>query len=349
MRRLFCICCCLFTAANIFAAVRTAGADGVSGESSPVVLPRDSRDGDASSECDGSAASRRKVLPLRVEGTTLTVDGTPVVLRGVSYGWHNLWPRFYNDGSVRFLADTWQVDVVRAAMGIELPDGWLERPRKSERLVRRVVEAAIEEGIYVIVDWHCHDLLPREASAFFARMARRYRGVPNMIYEICNEPDDRFTWPEVKEYAVEVIRAIRREDPEAMILVGSPHWDQDVHLAADDPIEGVSNVMYTLHFYAGTHRDELRERADYALDKGLPLFVSECGASEASGDGRLDADSWLAWQEWMRSRSLSWLAWSVGDKRETSALLLPEAPSRGAWGDTVLTPWGKLLTNEFNR
>lgn len=349
MRRLICICCCLFTAANIYAAVQMSDTGGVSGVSSPVVLPRALRDDDAVSERSGSAASARKVLPLQVEGTTLTTGGTPVVLRGVSFGWHNLWPRFYNSGSVRFLADAWQVDVVRAAMGIELPDGWLERPRKSERLVRRVVEAAIEEGIYVIIDWHCHRLLPREASAFFARMARRYRGVPNMIYEICNEPDDRFTWPEVRDYAVEVIRAIRCEDPEALILVGSPHWDQDVHLAADDSIEGVSNVMYTLHFYAGTHRDELRERADYALDRGLPLFVSECGASEASGDGRLDGDSWRAWQQWMRSRSLSWLAWSIGDKRETSALLLPEAPSRGAWDDTVLTPWGKLLTNEFNR
>lgn len=289
------------------------------------------------------------LLPLRVEGTTLTAGDDPVVLRGVSFGWHNLWPRFYNAGSVRFLADVWQADAVRAAMGIDLKDGWLERPRRAERLVRRVVEGAIEEGIYVIIDWHCHRLLPREASAFFARMARRYRGVPNVIYEICNEPDDRFTWTEVKEYAVEVIASIRREDPEALILVGSPHWDQDVHLAADDPLEGVSNVMYTLHFYAGTHRDELRARADYALDRGLPLFVSECGASEASGDGRLDADSWRVWQEWMRSRGLSWLAWSVGDKRETSALLLPEASSRGAWGDAVLTPWGKLLKNEFNR
>ena len=89
------------------------------------------------------------------------------------------------------------------------------------------------------------------------------------------------SWEQVKSYSVEVIKTIRAIEPDAVILVGCPHWDQDIHLAADDPITGYSNIMYTLHFYANTHGQWLRDRADYALGKGLPIFVSECAGMEA--------------------------------------------------------------------
>lgn len=102
-------------------------------------------------------------------------------------------------------------------------------------------------------------------------MASRYKGVPNVIYEVFNEPV-KDSWEKVKKYAEEVIGCIRTVDSEALILVGTPHWDQDIHLAADNPIQNVSNIMYTLHFYAASHKEWLRERADYALKKGLPVL-----------------------------------------------------------------------------
>ena len=133
-----------------------------------------------------------------------------------------------------------------------------------------VVDAAIENGVYVIIDWHSHNLRQEEAKEFFTQMATRYKGVPNVIYEVFNEPVED-SWEQVKAYSVEVIKTIRAIEPDAVILVGCPHWDQDIHLAADDPITGYSNIMYTLHFYANTHGQWLRDRADYALGKGLPI------------------------------------------------------------------------------
>ena len=45
---------------------------------------------------------------LQVIGTQLCDQhGQPVVLRGVSFGWHNIWPRFYNKGAVKELATVW--------------------------------------------------------------------------------------------------------------------------------------------------------------------------------------------------------------------------------------------------
>ena len=134
------------------------------------------------------------------------------------------------------------------------------------------------------IDWHSHNLRQEEAKEFFTQMATRYKGVPNVIYEVFNEPVED-SWEQVKAYSVEVVKTIRAIEPDAVILVGCPHWDQDIHLAADDPITGYSNIMYTLHFYANTHGQWLRDRADYALGKGLPIFVSECAGMEASGDG----------------------------------------------------------------
>lgn len=298
--------------------------------------------------CAAKDAAESTVPALRVEGTALTATGRPVVLQGVSYGWHNLWPRFYNARSVRTFAREWNVNVVRAAMGVDLPDGWLEKPRRSETCVRRIVDAAVSEGVYVIIDWHCHRLLAAEAVGFFARMAHRYCGVNNVIYEICNEPDDNCTWDEVRSYSEIVVRAIRAVDPQALILIGSPHWDQDVHLAADNPLEGFSNIMYTLHFYAATHRQELRDRADYALSKGLPLFVSECAGVGATGDGPIDRAEWALWRRWMAGRGIGWAVWAVGDKTETSALFRPEASSEGPWAEDALTEWGVLVYSELH-
>ena len=226
---------------------------------------------------------------LQVIGTQLCNEkGDPVVLRGISLGWHNLWPRFYDKGAVKWLADDWQCTVVRAAMGLEIEDNYRENPEFALQCIIPVIESAIENGIYVIIDFHAHHKYTEEAKAFFAEMAEKYWVYPNVIYEIWNEPD-YFEWEEVKAYAEEVIAVIRAIDPDNIILVGSPHWDQDLHLVAEDPIRDVTNIMYTMHFYAATHESWLRDRTDEAIANGIPVFVSECGGSEANGDGRLGA------------------------------------------------------------
>jgi endoglucanase len=268
---------------------------------------------------------------LQVKSTKL-VDkhGTPIALHGMSFGWHNWWPRFYNAGTVSWLANDWNCSVVRAAMGVEPDKGYIKDPAGSVQKVKAVVEAAIKEGIYVIIDWHSHNINLKEAKIFFTEMAAAYGKYPNVIYELFNEPDKE-SWKEVKEYSVELIKTIRAIDPHNIILVGSPHWDQDIHLPAEDPIQGYDNLMYTMHFYAGTHKQWLRDRTDAAINKGLPVFISESAGMEASGDGPIDHAEWKRWIDWMNARNLSWLAWSVADKNETCSVLQPGAASDGKW------------------
>lgn len=280
---------------------------------------------------------------LRVEQTSLVNEkGNPVALHGMSFGWHNLWPRFYNKKAVHELVTKWNCTVIRASMGIELNDsGYLKKPKESVRLMKNVIEACIKEGVYVIIDWHDHNIHTEEAKAFFGRMAKQYGHYPNIIYEIFNEPDHE-SWPEVKTYSEEVIKVIRAADPDNIILVGSPKWDQAVDLPAADPIKGYDNLMYTMHFYAGTHKKWLRDRTDEAIKNGLPIFISECAGMEASGDGPIDKAEWKAFVDWMDTKGLSWVAWSVSDKNESCSVLKPAAASKGNWRESDIKEWGMI-------
>lgn len=279
---------------------------------------------------------------LSVKGTSLVNEqGDKVVLRGVSMGWHNWWPRFYNASVVKMLKEDWHCTLIRAAMGVEPEGAYLSDRQKALDCVTTVADAAIANDMYVIIDWHSHGLHTAEAKAFFKEMAARYKGIPNVIYEVFNEPV-KDSWENVKSYAEEIISCIRSIDSEALILVGTPHWDQDIHLAADDPISNVYNVMYTLHFYAATHKAWLRERADYALKKGLPIFVSECAGMEADGDGKIDLQEWNQWVSWMNEHDISWAAWSIADKDETCSMLYPSAQDT-VWTDKDVKEWGHIV------
>ncbi|MEX0988519.1 MAG: glycoside hydrolase family 5 protein [Bacteroidales bacterium] len=285
---------------------------------------------------------------LSVDGTFLVdAQGEKIMLHGVSFGWHNWWPRFYNEGAVSTLVNDWGVNVVRAAMGITPERGYLNEPAWSLEKIEAVVNAAIENNVYVIIDWHAHGIHTAEAAAFFSNMAEKYGDFPHVIYEIFNEPV-RDSWDTIKQYSIEVINAIREYDPDNIILVGSPHWDQDVHIVADDPIEGYENLMYGLHFYAATHGQSLRDRGNYAISKGIPLFVSESAGMEASGDGPIDYEEWQRWIDWMEEHMISWVTWSIADKDETCSMLLPSADSEGNWTDGDLKESG-IKTREKMR
>jgi len=284
---------------------------------------------------------------LQVIGTQLSnQSGKPLMLAGASLGWHNLWPRFYNKSAVKWLVSDWKCNVVRAAMGVGLEVSYLEKPEFALQCLNPVIDASIKNGIYVLIDFHSHKMHTAEAKVFFTQMATKYGQYPNVIYEIWNEPD-YFTWPEVKSYSEELIKTIRAIDPDNIILVGNPHWDQDIHLVAEDPIKNVSNIMYTMHFYAGTHKKWLRDRTDEAMAKGIPIFVSECAGMEATGDGPVDEVEWQAFLDWMTARKLSWCVWSVSDKNETCSMLLPRASSKGNWNDSLLKSWGKISRNSI--
>lgn len=286
--------------------------------------------------------------PLSVAGQTLVDQyGEPPQLRGVSLSW-SVWQgkKYYNQEVVGWLAGDFQISLLRASMAVEPKGGYLTNPEEQLQLVTAVVDKAISEGIYVLIDWHDHnaELHLEESRLFFAGMAQKYSGVPNVIYEIYNEPAKQ-SWDVVKNYSVELIKTIRQYDAKNLIVIGSPHWDQDVDLAAADPIAGFDNLVYSFHFYASDpyHQEKLRAKADKALSLGLPLFVTEWGVGESTGNGVFDRDKTEAWVDWLEKNRLSWVIWNVTDKNETTAILAPGAPVQGGWSPDQLTGSGRYV------
>lgn len=288
-----------------------------------------------------NAQEVKKHGQLSIKGAQLSdARGNPVTLRGLSLGWHNWWPRFYTTDVVNWLHKDWNCTVLRTAIGIDPQNAYLQDPEGAKAKIKAVVEQAIKEGIYVIIDWHSHRIHTPEAKAFFTEMATLYGKYPNVIYEIYNEPEQD-TWPEIKTYSTTIISAIRKIDKDNIILVGTPRWDQEIHTAADDPIQGFENIMYTVHFYANTHKQWLRDRCAYALKKGLPIFISECAGMGADGNGAVNEEEWQKWIKWAEDNKISWLAWSVTDKNETCSMLYPSASAKGEWKESDLSLWGK--------
>ena len=290
---------------------------------------------------------------LQVTGTQLCSEtGQPVVLRGMSSHGLQWYGQFASDGAISSLADC-GANLFRAAMYTG-EGGYLSQPDAMKAKLTAAVDAAVANDLYVIIDWHIlSDGDPMahvtEAEAFFSEMAQRYRDTPNVLYEICNEPNGNVGWDSsVKPYAQRVIRAIRAHSPKAVILVGSTTWSQDIHLAAADPLDG-ENLMYTLHFYAGTHGAQLRQRIDDALAKGLPVFVSEWGTSRADGSGGVFLEESRVWLDFLDERGISWCNWSLCDKNETSAALRPGASSDGPWGQEKLSESGQFVFSRFSQ
>ena len=270
--------------------------------------------------------------------------GQPVQLRGMSLFWSNTgWggERFYDARTVATLASDWHATVVRAAMGVEENGGYLASDAANRARVRVVVDAAIARGIYVIVDWHAHGLHQPEAEAFFGEMARAYARVPNLIWETYNEPKRQDWSGELKPYHEAVIRKIRAAGSKNLVVVGSPTWSQDVDVAVLDRIKSDDNVAYALHFYAYSHKKDLRDRADDAMKRGIALLVTEYGTCHSSGNGNFDPVESKRWADWMDANQISSANWSLNDKPETASALVPGASASGPWPDDQLTESGK--------
>ena len=288
---------------------------------------------------------------LQVIGTQLCNEaGEPVVLRGMSCHGLQWYGQFTSRQAIQNTAAN-GANVFRVAMYTG-EGGYLSQPEEMEKKLIQAVDAGIQNDLYVIIDWHIlSDGNPMdhvtEAEDFFGRIAARYGDLPGVIYEICNEPNGNVSWAgDVKPYAERVVAAIRENSPNGVILIGSPTWSQDIHLAAEDPVEG-KNLMYTLHFYAGTHGKELRDRVDSALAAGLPLFVSEWGTSRADGGGGVFIEQSEVWMDFLAERGISWCNWSLCDKNETSAALRPGTDPASSWEEGDLSESGRFVFAHF--
>ena len=284
---------------------------------------------------------------LEVNGNRIVnKNNEPVSLAGNSFFWSNDgWggEKYYNSEVVSWLKEDWNTSIVRASMGVEDPGGYLDNKTANKDRVKIIIDAAIQEGIYVIVDWHSHHAedYVDEAIIFFEEIASLYGDNDNVIYEIYNEPLD-ISWSEtIKPYAISVISAIRAIDPDNLIVVGTPEWSQRIDLAAADPIIGFPNIAYTLHFYTVYHHQWLRDRASAALDDGIAIFVSEWGSI---GYSIVDTEA-NNWMTWCFTNKIIHCNWAVNDKEEEWSILVPGASTNGNWNDNDLTEAGKLAKN----
>lgn len=288
---------------------------------------------------------------LQVNGTQLCDRyGNPVQLRGISTHGIAWFPDYINETSFSEFRQNWNFNVVRLAMYTAEYGGYCTGGDKEalKELVQKGVEYAVKQDLYVLIDWHIlSDGNPltykEEAKEFFAEMAARYAECPNVLYEICNEPNGNTSWADIKSYAEEVISVIREKDKNGIIIVGTPNWSQYVDQAAANPITGYENIMYTLHFYAATHTQSLRNTMMEAVNKGLPIFVTEFGICDASGNGAIDSVQAQQWMEAMNDYHISYIAWNLSNKGETSAILNSSCQKKYGFEDADLSDSGKWL------
>ena len=293
---------------------------------------------------------------LSVKGTQLVdKNGNGYQLRGMSTHGITWFPDFINENSFRTLRDDWNTNVVRLAMYVdEWGNGqcYMKNKDGSRQLLEKGVDICIKLGMYVIIDWHVLNpgdptAYTDEAINFFNDISKKYADYPNIIYEIVNEPNGNATWGGViKPYAEKVIPVIRKNDKDAVIIVGTPTWSQDIDQALADPLD-FDNVMYALHFYAATHTDWLRERTEKCVAGGLPIFVSEFGCCDASGNGGNDFGQTEKWLKLLDKYGISYCNWNLANKNESSSCFRESAKADGNWSDSDYSEGGAWIRKWF--
>jgi endoglucanase len=274
---------------------------------------------------------------LKVQGNRIVdKNGLPVALNGMSmYAWSQAGLQFYNATAVKRLVQEWKCAVIRIPI---LPGS----VGSQTNAVKSVVDACIANGVYAIIDWHSMEAAQAgAASAFFKDMANAYGATPNVMYEPWNEPVNE-NWATIKAYHIQVIQAIRAIDPDNIIICGNPSWDQHPDIAAADPITTSGNIAYSVHFYAATHKQSFRNYAATALAKGIALFATEYGTSEASGSGAFDAAETKLWWTFLQQNGIGSANWSVSALGETSAAF-QAGTNATTWTDANLKPSGALV------
>lgn len=268
--------------------------------------------------------------PLRIrDGKVVSARNCqPVQLQGLSFFWSNSgWGQEYwwSKEHVTDFVQNWKVELLRAAMGVDDQGGLLSDENNKWRLMA-VVDAAIEQGIYVIIDFHSHHAHEHTdvAKSFFREMAEKYGAYDNVLFEIYNEPLDSTSWETIKAYANEVIPVIR-EHSNNLIIVGTRQWSQRVDEAADSPLT-FDNVAYTYHFYVSQHGSDVMGYAKKALEKRLPLFVTEWGfwGPTSGGDTGISGDAWMSFLD---ENSISSAAWAISTKDEPASLFYGDSSS----------------------
>ena len=285
-------------------------------------------------------------------GQLVDKSGKGYQLRGMSTHGLTWFPEFVNESAFKTLRDDWNTNVVRLAMYVdEWGNGQCYMGNKSGslELLEKGVDICIKLDMYVIIDWHVLNpgdpsKYTNEAKSFFETVSKRYAKYPNVIYEICNEPNGGASWSgNIKPYAEKIIPVIRKNAPNSVIIVGTPTWSQEIDKPLSDPLS-YKNVMYAFHFYAATHAG-LRSNVENCVAQGLPVFVSEFGTCDASGGGANDFNETQKWLSYFDKQGISYCNWSICNKDETCSVLRPGTSANGNWSESDLTENGKWMRN----
>lgn len=285
-------------------------------------------------------------------GQLVDKNGKGYQLRGMSTHGLTWFPEFVNESAFKTLRDDWNTNVVRLAMYVdEWGNGQCYMGNKSGslELLEKGVDICIKLDMYVIIDWHVLNpgdpsKYTNEAKSFFETVSKRYAKYPNVIYEICNEPNGGASWSgNIKPYAEKIIPVIRKNAPNSVIIVGTPTWSQEIDKPLSDPLS-YKNVMYAFHFYAATHAG-LRSNVENCVAQGLPVFVSEFGTCDASGGGANDFNETQKWLSYFDKQGISYCNWSICNKDETCSVLRPGTSANGNWSEIDLTENGKWMRN----
>lgn len=302
-----------------------------------------------------ASSSKKASKKLHIKGTQIVNSQNKVVqLKGLSSHGLSWYPQYINKKTFAKLKSDFKINTIRLAMYTEEYNGYCVSGSKQKKYLKQLIDKGVkyakELDMYVIIDWHIlSDGNPnkhiKEAVSFFSEMAKKYKKEDHIIYEICNEPNNT-SWSQIKKFANKVIPAIRKYNKNALIIVGTPTWSQDV-----DKISKLSdkNTLYALHFYAGTHKQSLRNKASQALKKKIPLFVSEFGICDASGNGSLNKTEAKKWLEFLDKNKISYVGWNISNKNESSAILKTNCKKTSGFKSSDYSASGTWLKNYFSK
>lgn len=257
-------------------------------------------------------------------------NNQPVQLRGMSTHGIQWYSSCIKTASLDALAFDWKADILRISMYVAKgEDGYETNPRKFTDMVHGYIEEATKRGMYALVDWHQLDpgdpnIYTAKAKTFFAEIAERHKNKNNIIYDIANEPNG-VSWAKVKSYAEQVIPTIRAKDSDSVIFVGTNAWsslgvsdERDESDVVNNQINA-TNIMYTFHFYAASHKQEYFDALSRASTK-IPLFVTEFGTQNYEGEGANDFVWSKKYLDFLKSKQIGWTNWNFSDDERSGAV-----------------------------
>jgi aryl-phospho-beta-D-glucosidase BglC (GH1 family) len=283
---------------------------------------------------------------LNVQGSRLLNKyGEILQLKGMSSHGILWYPEYTNYRSLMTTKD-YGANVFRIAMYTSERDGYIGKKEESKDALYMALENALGTDMYVIIDWHIlRDSDPNtyvdEAVDFFAELSSRYPNNPAIIYEICNEPNGEISWENVKKYANTVIPEIRKNSPNALILVGSPRYSTDIRAVAKSPLE-YDNIIYSYHFYTALGSD-YKSTIDFAINNRIPIFVSEWGMKKDEDSGEFDFDEASGFLDYLEKKDISWINWSLSNKKEDYSVIKHTEEKLSHWSVDQLTENGKFV------